>query len=96
MTQLEQENAAQHAGASEAYVELSTTDASLVVRILDNGSGGANLDKRSGIRELADRIEAFGDGSSCEVPHGRGPSSGRTSAALRRLARPPHIRLIRQ
>jgi signal transduction histidine kinase len=53
-------NAAKHAGASEAHVELSQTDASVVVEIRDNGSGGASMDSGSGIRGLADRIEALG------------------------------------
>ena len=53
-------NAAKHAGASEAHVELATTDANVVVEIRDNGSGGANMDSGSGIRGLADRVEALG------------------------------------
>jgi signal transduction histidine kinase len=53
-------NAAKHAGASEAQIELSTTDETVVVEIRDNGSGGANLASGSGIRGLADRIEALG------------------------------------
>jgi signal transduction histidine kinase len=53
-------NAAKHAGASEAEVELSTTHAGVVVEIRDNGSGDATMDDGSGIRGLADRIEALG------------------------------------
>ena len=41
-------NAAKHAGASEARVELSTTGETVAVEIRDNGSGGANLDRRLG------------------------------------------------
>ena len=53
-------NAAKHAGASEASVEMSATDETVVVEIRDNGSGGANLIDGSGIQGLADRIEALG------------------------------------
>jgi signal transduction histidine kinase len=53
-------NAAKHAAASEARVELSTTSESVLVEISDNGSGGATLTAGSGIRGLADRVEALG------------------------------------
>ena len=53
-------NAAKHADASEARVELSRTTETVVVEIRDNGSGGASLSGGSGIRGLADRIEALG------------------------------------
>ena len=53
-------NAAKHAAASEARVELSTTDDTVTVEIRDNGGGGANLADGSGIRGLADRVEALG------------------------------------
>ncbi len=53
-------NAAKHSGASEARVELSTTDELAAVLIRDNGGGGASLEHGSGIRGLADRVEALG------------------------------------
>jgi signal transduction histidine kinase len=53
-------NAAKHSGASEARVELSTTTDTIVVEIRDNGSGGANLSNGTGLRGLADRVEAVG------------------------------------
>ena len=53
-------NAAKHSGASEAWVELSTTTDTVVVEIRDNGSGGADLGKGTGLRGLADRVEALG------------------------------------
>jgi len=53
-------NAAKHADASEARVEISATDGEVVVEISDNGSGGANIDRGAGIRGLVDRIEALG------------------------------------
>lgn len=53
-------NAAKHSGATEGHVELSTTTEKVVVDIRDNGSGGASMARGSGLRGLADRIEAFG------------------------------------
>ena len=46
--------------ASEGRVELSTTPETVVVEIRDNGSGGANLTGGTGLRGLADRVEALG------------------------------------
>ena len=53
-------NAAKHAGASAAFVELSTTTDTVVVEIRDDGSGGATLTGGTGLRGLADRVEALG------------------------------------
>jgi signal transduction histidine kinase len=53
-------NAAKHAGASEAFIELSTTADTVVVEIRDDGRGGASLGKGTGVRGLADRVEALG------------------------------------
>jgi signal transduction histidine kinase len=53
-------NAAKHAGATEAQIELRTTEDAVVVEIRDNGRGGADAAKGSGIRGLADRVEALG------------------------------------
>ena len=53
-------NAAKHADASQARIEISAADGEVVVEISDNGSGGASMDRGAGIRGLADRIEALG------------------------------------
>jgi signal transduction histidine kinase len=53
-------NAAKHADASEVRVKISATDREVVVEISDNGSGGASMNRGTGIRGLADRIEALG------------------------------------
>ena len=53
-------NAAKHSGATEGRVELSTTTEEVVVEIRDNGSGGASMAQGSGLRGLADRVEALG------------------------------------
>ena len=53
-------NAAKHANATEAHVEISTTNETVVVEIRDNGNGGATLALGSGLQGLADRVEALG------------------------------------
>jgi len=65
-------NAAKHADASEARVEISATNAEVVVEVSDNGSGGASMDRGSGIRGLADRIDALGGQFDLTSPSGSG------------------------
>jgi signal transduction histidine kinase len=65
-------NAAKYADASEARIELSTTNETVVVEIRDNGRGGASLSGGSGIRGLADRIEALGGHLELASPAGAG------------------------
>lgn len=52
-------NAAKHAHATEARINISTSDDLITVEIRDNGTGGATLTHGSGLRGLADRIEAL-------------------------------------
>lgn len=65
-------NAAKHAVATEAHVELSTTDATVVVEIRDDGTGGADLEGGSGIGGLVDRVEALGGRFELRSPVGEG------------------------
>jgi signal transduction histidine kinase len=65
-------NTAKHAGASEARVEISTTNEEVVVEISDKGRGGASMDRGSGLRGLADRIEALGGQLDLKSPSGGG------------------------
>src|SRR5262245_20736660 len=65
-------NAAKHAGATGARVELSTSDDAIIVEMRDNGGGGANLANGSGIRGLADRVEALGGRFEVQSPIGAG------------------------
>jgi signal transduction histidine kinase len=65
-------NAAKHANATEARVEISATSEEVVVEIGDNGSGGASMDGGSGLRGLADRIEALGGELEMKSPSGGG------------------------
>jgi signal transduction histidine kinase len=65
-------NAAKHADASEARVEIIDANEEVVVTIGDNGSGGASAAGGSGLRGLADRIEALGGRFELESPSGCG------------------------
>ena len=65
-------NTAKHAEASEARVEMTNADEEVVVTIGDNGSGGASADRGSGLRGLADRIEALGGRFELVSPSGGG------------------------
>ncbi len=53
-------NTAKHAHASAVHVELDAPDATLRLAIRDNGIGGADPSRGSGLTGLRDRIEAFG------------------------------------
>lgn len=65
-------NAAKHANATDARVAISTTDGSITVEIRDNGTGGATLSGGSGLRGLADRIEALNGTIEVQSPAGAG------------------------
>jgi signal transduction histidine kinase len=53
-------NAAKHSEASHIAVSLEQRDSSLVLSIGDNGVGGADLGRGSGLIGLTDRVEALG------------------------------------
>jgi len=65
-------NAAKHAGASEVRIDVRRLDRSLVVEVADDGAGGADLASGSGLRGLADRVEALGG----ELVVGSAPGTG--------------------
>jgi len=65
-------NAAKYAEPSAARVAMSTTDGAVVVEIHDDGQGGANLGGGSGLRGLADRVEALGGRFEVRSPLGAG------------------------
>jgi len=65
-------NVAKHAGASTATVAARRRDGALVVEVCDDGVGGAALADGSGLRGLADRVEAHGGRLSVESPRGGG------------------------
>jgi signal transduction histidine kinase len=65
-------NVAKHAGADEARVSIARHDGGLVVEIVDDGVGGADTERGSGMRGLADRVEALGGHLRVWTPRGGG------------------------
>lgn len=65
-------NVAKHADASGAKVVAQRRNGSLVVEVEDDGVGGASADSGSGLRGLADRVEALGGRLRVESPSGGG------------------------
>jgi PAS domain S-box-containing protein len=67
-------NVAKYAQASAARVRVAQTDAKLVVEVSDDGVGGADATAGSGLRGLADRVEALGGRLDVTSPAGAGTS----------------------
>jgi signal transduction histidine kinase len=65
-------NVAKYAGAEAASVQVRLTGGALLVTIADDGVGGAELDRGSGLRGLADRVQAVGGVLSVTSPPGQG------------------------
>jgi signal transduction histidine kinase len=62
-------NIDKHAEATAATVDLQRNDGHLVVEVVDDGIGGADTEKGSGLRGLADRVEAQGGRLRVWTPH---------------------------
>jgi signal transduction histidine kinase len=73
-------NALKHARAGELSVRLARAGGQLVIEVGDDGIGGACLDAGSdggsGLRGLADRVEALGGRLRCESRPGEGTTLG--------------------
>jgi signal transduction histidine kinase len=65
-------NVAKYARAPRARVSVRTLDGWLSVEVADEGTGGAEPSRGSGLRGLADRAEAIGGSLRVESPPGRG------------------------
>jgi signal transduction histidine kinase len=65
-------NAAKHSHATEVRVTVGQDGDQLVVEVTDDGIGGATTGGGSGLRGLADRIEALGGRFTVSSPPGRG------------------------
>jgi signal transduction histidine kinase len=65
-------NVAKYAYASSAEVAVRHADGRLVVEIVDDGIGGADTRRGSGLRGLADRVEALGGRLRVWSPTGGG------------------------
>jgi signal transduction histidine kinase len=64
-------NAHKHAGASQVVVEARVENETLLVQVRDDGVGEAD-EQGSGLRGLADRVEALGGTLALESPAGAG------------------------
>jgi signal transduction histidine kinase len=81
-------NAAKHAHASAIDMRACVDDGALTVRIRDDGVGGADPARGSGIIGLKDRVEALGGTLSVVSPPGRGTTVDVRLPAAPASARP--------
>jgi signal transduction histidine kinase len=65
-------NVAKHACAGSASVEVVRLDGKLVIEVIDDGVGGADTERGTGLRGLADRVEALGGRLRIWTPRGGG------------------------
>jgi signal transduction histidine kinase len=65
-------NIGKHAQARLATVDVTREGNELVVEVVDDGVGGADSDRGSGLRGLADRVEALGGRLRVWTPSGGG------------------------
>jgi signal transduction histidine kinase len=65
-------NVGKHAHASFASVEVTRADRGLIVEVTDDGVGGADTERGTGLRGLADRVETLGGGLRVWSPAGGG------------------------
>jgi signal transduction histidine kinase len=65
-------NIGKHAQASSATVDVNRCNGEVVVEIVDDGIGGADTERGSGLRGLADRVEALDGRLRVWTPLGQG------------------------
>jgi signal transduction histidine kinase len=65
-------NVAKYARASSVLIDVTQENGLLTVAIADDGCGGADPERGSGLRGLADRVEALGGRLSVDSPRGAG------------------------
>src|SRR5215472_6798895 len=65
-------NLAKHAAASQVRIGITQENGRLRVVIADDGVGGADPSRSSGLRGLADRVEALGGSLAVQSPPGGG------------------------
>jgi signal transduction histidine kinase len=65
-------NVAKYADASLATVDVTAANGQVRVEVSDDGAGGADPERGSGLRGLADRVEALGGRFSVKSPPGGG------------------------
>ncbi len=82
-------NVAKHAGATHATVGLELPDDRLVVTVRDDGRGGADFARGTGLAGLRDRVEAAGGNLELRSPRGGGTTLVTRLPAHVRLPDPP-------
>ena len=65
-------NVAKHGCASRAQIDVKLAGDRIAVTITDDGVGGADARRGSGLRGLADRVDTLGGRLSVESPPGNG------------------------
>jgi signal transduction histidine kinase len=65
-------NIAKYAHATAATLRLEANNKNVVLSVGDNGSGGADPNRGTGLRGLADRVEALGGKLELQSPPGQG------------------------
>ena len=65
-------NVAKHAEASSVVITMDARPERVLVVVEDDGIGGADEDRGSGLRGLRDRVEALGGVMAVGSPPGRG------------------------
>jgi signal transduction histidine kinase len=65
-------NAAKHADASAVEILIEQADGMLRVQVSDDGAGGADASRGSGLTGLRDRVEAVGGSMTVHSPAGAG------------------------
>jgi signal transduction histidine kinase len=65
-------NIGKHAQATSATVDVGQSDGDLVVEVVDDGVGGADTERGTGLRGLADRVEALDGRLRVWSPRGAG------------------------
>jgi signal transduction histidine kinase len=65
-------NAAKHASASRVQIDVRQEQDRVVVAVADDGVGGADASRGTGLRGLSDRVEALGGHLAVESPPGGG------------------------
>jgi signal transduction histidine kinase len=79
-------NVAKYADASVVRVRVDRSDGAALIEVADDGAGGADPSGGSGLRGLADRVEALGGRLTVESPVGEGTT---LRAALPISGKPP-------
>ena len=67
-------NVAKYASASKITISVSSSQDLITVRVRDDGVGGADAGRGTGLRGLRDRVETLGGTLTVDSPPGGGTS----------------------